>query len=222
MTASEFYNKFNKQLNLDNYNWGLPNIIYSVKNRNSEDWYVLLSSKTEINKDILFYIIQDSIWSLNLLNNKKTILNLCNPISTGKLKGYEVPNAYLIKHNINIHEESIKELIEVRNTFIPVVDINDKLTGYKEEEGKLVYELDFKFIEGMAKRMAINKNKYAIYNWKKPIDIESLKQSLFRHTMAIMNNEYKDENDNYGHLFAISANTMILYYQLMNNKEELK
>jgi hypothetical protein len=38
----------------------------------------------------------------------------------------------------------------------------------------------------MAKRMSQNKGKYPPYNRQKPMDIEELKQALFRHTIEVM------------------------------------
>jgi hypothetical protein len=88
--------------------------------------------------------------------------------------------------------------------------------GLKENTGKLSYELDFNFIESMAARMAKNKGKYEPYNWQKPIDIDQLKQSLFRHCMEVMKGNYEDEGDALGHLEAIAINAMIINYQLKN------
>ena len=57
-----------------------------------------------------------------------------------------------------------------------------KTEGIKETEGKLYYELSWEFIEEMAKRMANNKsNKYPLFNWKKNINVEDLKQAINRH-----------------------------------------
>src|SRR5678809_1383419 len=42
--------------------------------------------------------------------------------------------------------------------------------GIKESSDKLMYELDFDFLTQMAERMAVNKNKYPVYNWKKSMD----------------------------------------------------
>ena len=86
--------------------------------------------------------------------------------------------------------------------------------GVKETTGKLNYELDFNFIESIAARMAKNKDKYEPYNWQKPIDIDQLKQSLFRHCIEVMKDNYEDEGDALGHLEAIAINAMIINYQL--------
>jgi hypothetical protein len=67
------------------------------------------------------------------------------------------------------------------------------MKGIKESEGKLSYELDREFIEGIAKRMESNKGKYPPYNWKKEMDIEKLKQSLARHFIAVMKGEHEDD-----------------------------
>jgi hypothetical protein len=92
----------------------------------------------------------------------------------------------------------------------------DNSKGIKESTGKLTYELDFNFIESIAARMAKNKGKYEPYNWQRTIDIDQLKQSLFRHCMEVMKDNYEDEGDALGHLEAIAINAMIINYQLKN------
>lgn len=89
------------------------------------------------------------------------------------------------------------------------------LKGEKESNWKLSYELHRPFITAMAKRMSQNKGKYPPYNRQKPMDIEELKQALFRHTIEVMNWNYTDIEDN-DHLQAISLNAMFIYYQLTN------
>lgn len=98
--------------------------------------------------------------------------------------------------------------------------VSSSYEGEKESCGKLSYELDFEFIEGMAQRMAQNKSKYPPYNWKKPLDPESLKQALFRHVVEIMKDNYQDDGRDYGHFESIALNAMMIVYQLKNNKNE--
>lgn len=86
--------------------------------------------------------------------------------------------------------------------------------GKKETSNKLNYELDFDFITQMAERMQTNKGKYDPYNWKKPIEIDGLKQAIFRHVLEIMKGNYEDDGRLMGHLEALSCNAMILNYQL--------
>lgn len=89
--------------------------------------------------------------------------------------------------------------------------------AYKEVEGKLYYELDFEFITQVAERMKDNKGKYDIFNWKRPMTdeaIDGLKQALFRHVIAVMKGEYEDDGRDMGHIESISANAMMLNYQL--------
>ncbi len=88
--------------------------------------------------------------------------------------------------------------------------------GYKEDNGKLNYELDFDFIQSIAKRMSLNKSKYEPYNWKKPLDVEKLKQSYFRHSLEIMKGNYEDEGQEYGHIEAAACNLMMILHQLKN------
>lgn len=90
--------------------------------------------------------------------------------------------------------------------------------GYKESEGKLNVEYDWEFLEAQMKRIGANKHKYKPYNWHNPIDIESLKSALFRHTLEVMKNNYNDGEEELGHILAISINAMMIYYQLKNNK----
>lgn len=89
--------------------------------------------------------------------------------------------------------------------------------GKKESNGKLFYELDFDFIKQMAERMSENKGKYTPYNWKKPLDIEEIKQATFRHVLEIMEGRYEDDGRLFGHLEAIAVNAMFINYQLKNN-----
>jgi hypothetical protein len=89
--------------------------------------------------------------------------------------------------------------------------------GVKESEKKLVYDIDFDYVKGMAERMQLNRSKYEVGNWKKEIDVENLKQALFRHVIEIMNNRYSDEQD-FGHLYAIGCNAFMILEQLKNKK----
>lgn len=92
--------------------------------------------------------------------------------------------------------------------------------GKKISEGKTVYEFDWDFIKGMGDRMSKNKGKYPPYNWKKPIDVEELKQALFRHTIEVMKCNYKDDGQDFGHLFAVALNAMMIYFQASRNNTD--
>lgn len=93
------------------------------------------------------------------------------------------------------------------------------LEGIKETKGKLYYELSWEFIEEMAKRMANNKSdKYPLYNWKKNIDIEDLKQAINRHHIEVMKGNYRDGNEVLGHIVSYACNSMMLWEQLNKNK----
>ena len=91
--------------------------------------------------------------------------------------------------------------------------------GVKESEGKLEYEFDWSFIDAMAQRMQLNKGKYEPYNWQKPMDVDKLKQALFRHTISVMKGIYNDTNE-LDHLPAIADNAMMIWYQLKNNQDK--
>ena len=91
--------------------------------------------------------------------------------------------------------------------------IAEEIKWIKESDNKLSYELDWNFIEAMAKRMEQNKGKYPPYNRQKPMDIEKLKQALLRHTIEVMKGNYTDIED-LDHLSAIACNAQFIYYQL--------
>ena len=87
------------------------------------------------------------------------------------------------------------------------------MSGYKETEKKLIYDIDFDYVKKMAERMQLNRDKYPVGNWKKPLQVEDLKQALFRHTMEIMKGNYSDEQK-YGHLVALGCNAFMIIEQL--------
>lgn len=96
---------------------------------------------------------------------------------------------------------------DIEDFFIP--------QGVKESEGKTDYtEIDWEFIEQLAKRMNSQKSKYSVNNWKLPMDVEKLKQSLLRHTLEVLKGNYKDENSEYGHLEAVALNCQFIRHQL--------
>jgi len=65
----------------------------------------------------------------------------------------------------------------------------------------------------MAERMQLNRDKYPVGNWKQKLDIEGLKQALFRHVIEIMKGNYSDEQLN-GHLYAVGCNAFMIIEQL--------
>ena len=90
--------------------------------------------------------------------------------------------------------------------------------GIKETKGKVDYsEIDWNFIESMALRMNKNKGKYEPENYKKPMDVRLLKQSLLRHVLEVLKGNYEDDGDELGHLAAIALNAQMINYQLKNN-----
>ncbi len=92
--------------------------------------------------------------------------------------------------------------------------------GIKQSEGKLFYEIDWEFIQGMAERMADNKgDKYPRFNWKSPIDTTELNQALIRHFIEIQKGNFDDDGQHLGHLYALACNAMMIAYQLRTTDE---
>ncbi len=95
------------------------------------------------------------------------------------------------------------------------------MQGKKESKGKLNYELDWDFIDGMARKMAENKVKYSKDNWKKPMseeDFDSLEDSIFRHWRKYKQPVEGDVETAEDHLFSIACNAMMVLYQIKNNR----
>lgn len=88
------------------------------------------------------------------------------------------------------------------------------MKGIKETDDKLIYDIDFEYIQAMAERMQLNRDKYPVGNWKKSIDVEQLKQALFRHVIEIMKGDYDCEDQKFGHLVAIGCNAFMIIEQL--------
>lgn len=94
------------------------------------------------------------------------------------------------------------------------------MPGIKESKNKLIYDIDFDYVKKMAERMQLNRDKYPVGNWKKDIDVEDLKQALFRHMIEIMNGNYSDEQE-YGHLVALGCNAFMIIEQLNKKRRNL-
>lgn len=113
-----------------------------------------------------------------------------------------------------INKEKNESTIKIIKDIFNFEDI-----GVKETENKVDYsEIDWIFITQLAERMNSNKDKYPPNNWKKPINIEFLKQSLLRHVLAVMLGHYEDDERMFGHLESIALNAQFINYQLKNNK----
>ena len=89
----------------------------------------------------------------------------------------------------------------------------DTLNGYKESEGKLIYDVDWEFMKDIAIRMAQNKGKYEKYNWKKPIDLNQLDEAIERHWVS-----YKSGDLSEDHEIAIVCNIMMKRYHTRHQK----
>jgi|GEM_PF-2500220 len=100
--------------------------------------------------------------------------------------------------------------------------IDDKPT--KDSVGKLFYEIDWEFIEGMAKRMALNKKngKYDVFGWRdKGVNIPEMNQALIRHLIAILKGELSDDTQDYSHYYALACNSMLIVNELERNRKDL-
>jgi len=93
--------------------------------------------------------------------------------------------------------------------------------GIKDDKGKLFYELDFRFIQAMAQRMADNKSgKYPIWNWKRDMNVEDLKQATFRHIIEVMESNYEDDGQALGHIVSLATNAMMIWNRLKYEQDQ--
>lgn len=104
----------------------------------------------------------------------------------------------------------------VKNPPFHIDSMREAALGKKETEGKLFYEFDWEFIEAAAKRMQNNKGKYEKFNWTKETSTEDLKQALNRHHIEVMKGNYKDGEEELGHVVSYFCNAMMLWHQLRN------
>lgn len=103
---------------------------------------------------------------------------------------------------------------------------NHDLETIKEEskptkitDNKLFYELDWEFIEGMAQRMFNSKkDKYTRFGWKNGVDRKELDQAITRHLIEIHKDNLDDDNQEYGHYYAIACNAMLAIHELKRKK----
>jgi len=87
----------------------------------------------------------------------------------------------------------------------------------KISEGKLFYEIDWEFVEGMAIRMAKNKQngKYERFGWNRDgVDIPEMNQAITRHLIEIHKGNPHDDDQLYSHYYAIACNCMLIINSL--------
>ena len=106
-----------------------------------------------------------------------------------------------------------------------IAHIKETIKPTKQSEGKLFYEIDWEFIEGMAKRMALNKQngKYDVFGWRdNGVDISEMNQALVRHLIAILKGELQDDEQEYSHYYALACNSMLIVNSLKFKKNDVK
>lgn len=86
--------------------------------------------------------------------------------------------------------------------------------GIKQTEGKTSYsEIDWSFIEKMAKCMNLNKGKYPPKNWQKPMNASLLLNAAQRHLIELQKDNLFDKENGAEHAVAVALNMMMYSYQ---------
>lgn len=91
--------------------------------------------------------------------------------------------------------------------------------GIKFDQDKLSWEVDFEFLEEIAKRMEVS-SKYPPYNWHKPLEPNKILTAGFRHYTQLMKGDLEDDGQEFGHIFAVVTNLMMYYYQIKTYRNE--
>ncbi len=93
--------------------------------------------------------------------------------------------------------------------------------GIKENNNKTSYEeINWEYIERIAKRMNSHKNKYPKNNYKNKIPIGDLEQATLRHLLKMLSPIEGDKETYMDHLDAIGCNAQMIHEQLKNvNKQ---
>lgn len=122
-----------------------------------------------------------------------------------------------------VNHDKETQLEELNNK---LKDIKNIIKPTKQSEGKLFYEIDWEFIEGMATRMALNKQngKYDVFGWRdNGVDISEMNQALVRHLVAILKGELQDDEQQYSHYYALACNSMLIVNSLKTQiKHDIK
>jgi hypothetical protein len=99
---------------------------------------------------------------------------------------------------------------------------NEAQKPTKQTEGKLFWEMNWDYLQGVAKRMQANKgDKYEKFAWKKGVDVNELNQAILRHTVEIMKGNTIDDTE-YGHYEALCCNAMLAVHELKRLKNNAK
>jgi hypothetical protein len=95
--------------------------------------------------------------------------------------------------------------------------------GIKQTEGKTSFsEIDWSFVEKMAKCMNLNKGKYPPKNWQKPMNASLLLDAAQRHLIELQKDNLFDKENGAEHAVAIALNMMMYSYQINNYSGLLK
>lgn len=115
--------------------------------------------------------------------------------------------------------ESTEVSEEVYHKFVKAAkECNQKPT--KQTEGKLFWEMNWDYLQGVAKRMQANKgDKYEKFAWKKGVNVDEINQAILRHTVEIMKGNTIDDTE-YGHYEALCCNAMLAVHELKRLKNE--
>lgn len=224
-------NGFYQKNAFDNSGWTYETLIndknteiYQIR-RNYDNSVFTLGDETNNGVIKEFEISEEGDDMMVLVDNNWFPISYLNRVDVGNIEHTQT-GMILYSDNTEEQKEKIEKLksnfsVQFDKTFFEnIVDFYQaKNEGIKESEGKINVEYDWAFLRGQMNRMSKNKDKYPKNNWKKPMNVEQLKDAMFRHTLEVMDNNFEDDGDAMGHLYAIALNAMMIFTQL-NNKNK--
>lgn len=122
---------------------------------------------------------------------------------------------------ILVNKENLEHLQQFHKEYNEGSSGFDGLKGIKDTESKISYEeINWNYIDEVAKRMEYGKHKYPKDNYKKEVNIKDLEQAMFRHIRKILSPIEGDTETYIEHLAAIGCNAQMIYQQLKNDNKE--
>lgn len=100
-------------------------------------------------------------------------------------------------------------------------DNSEKALRYNQ--GKPQWHLvHFKSLEPLVRTLEFGALKYAPYNWQKPMPLEDILDSMFRHLSSLMDGEHFDKESKIHHMGHVMCNAMFYMYHYNKDQDEIQ
>ena len=116
------------------------------------------------------------------------------------------------KHVLNFEDLSFKNVPEL-------LEEGDRALRYNEGKPKWSY-VHYDSLIPMIRVLEYGALKYAPFNWKKPMPLDEILESMQRHLAALMDGEEVDEESGISHMGHIMCNAMFYNYHSKKKNHE--